>query len=300
MKNKLLVVISALLLGISFMGLSSTTAAPGGGTVVVIDDVLEPSLPIFKGRLIKEVCIVDYPTCPNGKNFMEGPGASKIDDKYMKIYGLDHGTWMAAIAAKEYADSNIIFIRLAAADEGGVVRFVTHETITRAMEWVLENKNRYDIQAVAMSMSESTVMDKYKYCPVYPRFNQVIQDLLYYQIPVFTSTGNNGTRNKVNWPACVPEIIAIGATHSLDKLAKYSNYDSELTDYLAYGVSVVPGPDNKLRRIYGTSISTQKAAAYYMQVKARYPKYNYCQAMDVLEKNATISRDFMGLILERE
>jgi len=47
-------------------------------TLAILDTGLDTSVPSIKDKLIYEVCILEWTTCPNGQSFMEGPGASAI------------------------------------------------------------------------------------------------------------------------------------------------------------------------------------------------------------------------------
>ena len=60
-----------------FMGVTSVVATcPGSASaselfyqapsVVIIDTSLNQDIPIFDNKIIYEVCILDYPVCPNG------------------------------------------------------------------------------------------------------------------------------------------------------------------------------------------------------------------------------------------
>lgn len=65
---------------------------PRPATVAILDTALNTSLPIFKDRIVQEVCILEFPSCANGKNFMEGSGAAFMPLKQMSLNGFNHGT----------------------------------------------------------------------------------------------------------------------------------------------------------------------------------------------------------------
>jgi len=52
---------------------NETTSVP---SLAILDTGLDTSIPSIKEKLIYEVCILEWTTCPNGQSFMEGPGST--------------------------------------------------------------------------------------------------------------------------------------------------------------------------------------------------------------------------------
>lgn len=122
MKKLIIVAVAALTL----TSLTTSHAAPGlrnqttnNPTLAILDTALDTSLPIFKDRVVHEVCVLDWNTCPNGKNFMEGPGASVIPISVMSKPEFNHGTQMASAALLSNPDLKIVFIRIIGANGNG-------------------------------------------------------------------------------------------------------------------------------------------------------------------------------------
>jgi hypothetical protein len=86
---------------------SSTLETP---TLAVLDTALDTTLAQFKGKIVQEVCILEWKTCPNGDYFMEGPGAATISPYAMTKNGFDHGTQMASILINENPNINFVFV----------------------------------------------------------------------------------------------------------------------------------------------------------------------------------------------
>ena len=85
---------------------NTTTAAP---TLAILDTALDTSIPSIKSRLIGEVCILDWNTCPNGTKFMEGPGASNtVPSSCIATRDFSHGTQMASVAITNNPNLNKI------------------------------------------------------------------------------------------------------------------------------------------------------------------------------------------------
>jgi hypothetical protein len=88
--------------------LKSTTSVP---TLAILDSALDTSIPSIKSRLVAEVCILDFASCPNGKTFMEGPGSSVLPMSMLSTSSFNHGTQMVSAAIQSNPDINIVFVR---------------------------------------------------------------------------------------------------------------------------------------------------------------------------------------------
>jgi hypothetical protein len=52
-------------------------------TLVIADSALNLNQSILAQNVVHEVCILEWQTCPNGKSFMEGPGAAALPDNFI-------------------------------------------------------------------------------------------------------------------------------------------------------------------------------------------------------------------------
>ena len=80
--------------------------------VAILDTAIDTSLPAFQGKIIQEVCILEWTTCPNGQSFMEGPGAASMPSDLIVKNGFDHGTQMTSVFLKTNPDVNVVFIKI--------------------------------------------------------------------------------------------------------------------------------------------------------------------------------------------
>jgi hypothetical protein len=161
-------------------------------------------------------------------------------------------------------------------------------TVYNALDWVIRNKDRFGIQSVSMSQgyssSRSIVSD---YCPKTPITESKIKSLTDSGVPVFFPTGNSRNYSRIDWPACIPASIAVGATLSDGTIATYSNYDPSLTDFFARGTNTVITVGNKLVNVVGTSASTVIAATQWATVKNAKPNLTHQEIYDLISKTAT-------------
>jgi hypothetical protein len=288
MNKKLLALTTALLL---IIPTSAHAGLKNAGTVVptlaILDTAIDTSIPMFSGKIVNEVCILDWNSCPNGKNFMEGPGAAGLPSKIISANGFDHGTQMTSVAIQTNSNINIVFIRIIGNTAAGVRQTTTSYTVGNALNWVIANKDKWNIQAVAMSQSANNFYPGANYCPVMVTAQSAIKKLMDLGVPSLFAAGNDRDYTHVNSPACIPESIAVGATDQYGQIATYSNYDSKLLDFYALGNVQVTAPGNKVTWGAGTSVATQVAAAGWIAIKNAKPTLTYQQIYDLIIKTST-------------
>lgn len=269
--------------------LKNTTSVP---TLAVLDTALDTSIPAIKSRLIYEVCILDWPSCPNGTKFMEGPGSSVLPTNIIVNRDFNHGTQMVSAAIANNPNMNILFVRIIGNTSKGGRQITNVLTVTNALEWVFKNKDKYNITAVAVSQGNQTVLKKTptNYCPV-TATDMMVDRLYSVNIPVFFPSGNDRDKSRINWPACIPNAVAVGGVEvaGLDKpqLSLVSNYDGNLIDIWAEITSPVLFPGGANGNAYGTSVANQIAAARYIAVKTAKPTLTTPQLLSLIKSTST-------------
>jgi hypothetical protein len=259
--------------------------------LAIIDTAVDTSIPEFAGKIVYEVCFIEWSTCPNGKTFMEGPGSAGMPLKFMQVNGFDHGTQMVSSALQTNPDMNIVFIRIIGNTANGTRQILNEKTVSVALQWVYDNRVKFNIQALSMSQGTHTLLNGANYCPVRPEVTSLVSNLKAVGIPSFFPTGNIKDYKRIDWPACISDSVAISATMPGDYVAKYANFDPNLTDFFALGSLTVKVPGNKTINASGTSVSAQVAAAAWVGAKAKYPSMSY---QDVYNLLLTKSVDVAG------
>lgn len=297
MKNKMIMALVAftLLAPISM----AKAEEPKPATLAIIDTALDTSLPIFKDKVVYEVCILDWPTCPNGTPYQEGPGSASMPAKFFLQEGFEHGTQMASTAVQTNPNLKIVFIRIVGNTATGSRQIINENTFVNALTWVAYNKDRLNIQAVSMSQSHHNLMPSTDYCPNTPLTVKAIDTLVSANIPVFLPAGNMRDLKRVSWPACIKSATTISASAYGDGPAVYTNYDSAITDFFARGDLKVFNPGGSQVNAVGTSVSNQVAASLYMATKIKYSSYTYNQILSLMSTKSTtvVSRTIKGKIL---
>jgi len=144
------VAITMVLPGAAHASLKNNNLMP---SIAILDTAIDTSLPIFKNRIIQEVCVLERGPCPNGQKLQEGPGAATLPENLIRKNGFDHGTQMAYLAAVTNPNMNIVFIRIIGNNPDGIRQVATEQTVFNALQWVIDNSSKYNIQAVTMAQS---------------------------------------------------------------------------------------------------------------------------------------------------
>lgn len=187
----------------------SPASANAQKTLVIIDSGINTELDWVKRSLVEEVCIIEYGTCPNGQKFMTGPGAAHVRYQDVKHSAMHHGSQMYSVAVQVDPNVRVVFIRIVGMSAKGFANSYTMRSVQQAMEWVDVNAARLNVGAVSMSIGRSY---KEVGCPIEANFQTIVQKLNAAGVVVVASAGNGGNRVKVDYPACTPEVISVGAT----------------------------------------------------------------------------------------
>jgi len=262
-----------------------TVAQP---TIAILDTALDTSLPIFKDRILFEACVIQWSSCPNGLSEMEGTNSATMKPEWISKNGFDHGTQMASLAIQANPNVKIVFVRIIGANANGLRQATGEQTVYAGLDWVLRNKDRFNIQAVSMSQGHHVLgAAGTDYCPKTPITEGKIKALADAGIPVFLPTGNTRDYVRIDWPACIPSSIAVGATMPAGTIAIYSNHDPKLTDFFAIGTVRATVPGGKTINVAGTSASTVIAATQWATIKSAKPNLTYAQIYDLIAKTST-------------
>lgn len=262
---------------------SSTVPAP---TLAVLDTAIDTTVPAFAGKIVHEVCILEWNTCPNGKSFMEGPGAGlTYPAKFVSTKNFNHGTQMVSAAIKSNPNMNIVFVRIIGNTHTGDRQIAYEKTVYQALQWVQANTAKYNIKAVAMSQGHHNLMDySADYCPNTPTTKTTIINLKNAGVPTFFATGNGRDYKRIDWPSCIQESIAVGAVDQYDAIAVYSNADAARTDFYALGNMRLHVPGGTEINAAGTSVSAQVAAANWIALSSAKPTLSYDQLYALFDK----------------
>jgi hypothetical protein len=289
-KKYIVVLIASLLIAPSTAKATAVDTTP---SLAILDTGIQSSLPIFNGKIAQEVCILDWNSCQNGTKYQEGPGAASLSANIITRNGFDHGTQMASIAVANNPNMKIVFIRIIGHTASGGRQLTYESTIAKALDWVALNKEKYNIKAVSMSQGHHQLPKKIDYCPKSFVLTDSIKNLISFNIPTFMSAGNGRDYKRIDWPACINEAIAVGATDQENEITRYSNYDPQKLDFYALGNTVAVNPDGNQKNVAGTSVSTQVAASQWVMISQAKPNLTYTQQYDLMKLTSKKVLNFM-------
>jgi len=286
MKNKLITAVLTLSL-LSPVAISQASGADAP-VLAILDTAIDTSVPILKDKIVGEVCILEWALCPNGTNFQEGTGSASMSAEQISKNGFDHGTFMATTAVQSNPNIKILFVKIIANTSTGLRKPAGESTISAALFWVKENASKYNIKAVSLSQGSNGMLGKAgtQYCPTFTRTISAVQSLNSMNIPVFSAVGNARDYSRIDWPSCIPEVVAVGAVDQIGEIASYSNNDTNLLDFFALGNMSAVGPGNISKNIAGTSSATQVAAAAYLSLLNKTGKSG-TELINTMTANAT-------------
>ena len=105
---------------------------------------------------------------------------------------------------------------------GGACKWEDAPAIARALNWVINNRERYNITSVNIG----TLDAKSHRQPVPTVIDDPLRTLRELGIWVSAPTGNSGHIDGISWPACANDCFGVGAVHHLTgvpHLNRYSN-----------------------------------------------------------------------------
>ena len=177
--------------------------------------------------------------------------------------GYGHGTHVASVMGGDGSDSNGRYIGVApmsniinvkVSNDDGSAQM---KDVILGLQWVLENKDRYNIRVVNLSLN-STVAESYLTNPL----DAAVEILWFNQIVVIASAGNQGD-GAIYPPANDPFIITVGATDDKstdtlddDIVARFSAYNMTDDGFMKPDL-VAPGK-NITARLVNTNMGMAK------------------------------------------
>ncbi len=194
--------------------------------------------PYIQGQGIG-VAVIDSGINPNGDLYTNmGVNRQVADIRFNSDYnqstsdGYGHGTHVASIIGGDGSESsgkyigvapmvNIINVKVSNDDGSAMIK-----DVVLGLQWVLENKNKYNIRVVNISLN-SAVAESYNTSPL----DAAVEILWFNSIVVVVSAGNKGS-GTIYPPANDPFVITVGA---MDDKGTATITDDKLASFSAYG-----------------------------------------------------------------
>ena len=242
--------------------LHSFGTSGSGQVVAVLDTGTQATHPMIDGSIVAEACFDSLDdSCPGNSATAFGPAAGEPCEGHTGRCG--HGTHVASSAIGRASsgvgpgiapDAGLISIRVF--NDGGSGASLAD--IVDAMEWVRERRNDHRIAAVNLSLGTpwlySSSCDSY-----FPEVHATVDRLAKAGIVTVAAAGNAGSTNGISAPACLSNVVAVGASNDKDKRASFSNASSDV-DLFAPGTNILAAVPDGFAYKSGTSMATPQVA----------------------------------------
>ncbi|MEO0367590.1 MAG: S8 family serine peptidase [Pseudomonadota bacterium] len=266
--------------------------------VAVIDTGIDLDHGDFAGAVVAQQCFCFNPggnCCPNGSATQSGAGSAQDDN--------NHGSHVSGIVASRGNVSSvgvaprtmITSVKALDANNG----FFSTSDIVLALDWL--NVNRPNLDAVNMSLG--TFARFSDTCDATFSWTQAlftaVQNLVNKGVVVIASAGNDFANGSLNAPACLSNVVAIGAVNSSDQPAFFSNSDTNV-ELFAPGVSIVS--DNAVGGLVtfsGTSMAAPHVAGTVALIREAAPNASRSNIISLLKSTGINVTDNFGLTRRR-
>jgi subtilisin family serine protease len=288
----------------------------GTGTVIaILDTGVDRDHPFLAGKVVEEACYssttsISVSLCPGAKPSQVGPGSAGP----CRIDGCDHGTHVAGIAAGDGDEAGQSFSGIArgakilpiqiysrmttAAECEGAPPCVAGFTsdLIAALERVYELRDTYRIAAANLSLSDGNPVTAN--CDGDPR-KPIIDALRAAGIATVIASGNSGSVDGVEAPACISTSVSVAATTKGDAIAYFSDVASFLS-LLAPGDSITSSvPGGGYKAYSGTSLATPHVAGAFAILRQARPTATVGDLLTALRVTGVPITDVTGVVVPR-
>jgi uncharacterized repeat protein (TIGR02543 family) len=245
--------------------------------IAVVDSGVDKSHPWFApSRVVDEACFSFTKDCPNNAAEQVGSGAAVPCDFDADNCG--HGTHVAGIAASVAKDAGIVAVQVAS--NFGRMGFFRDDQIA-ALEFLHKKYGYFGTPLAAVNMSIGG--GKHTLACDGDARRKIIQNLHSVGVATIASSGNQGHADGISAPACLSEVISVGATDKSGNVAEYSN-TAPILDFFSPGSdigSAIPGGSVEAKS--GTSMAAPHVAGAWAIMKAANPKASIAKILGKLK-----------------
>ncbi|HVE72830.1 MAG TPA: S8 family serine peptidase [Thermoanaerobaculia bacterium] len=239
-----------------------------GQTIAVLDTGIDTDHPDFAGRIVAEQCFCDNldgtGCCPGGAKQLSGPGSAEDDH--------GHGTHVSSIGAGGGADAaagmapaaTIVAVKVM----DSVNRFRTFKQIFDGLKWIEDSHPEVDVINMSLGSSAHYTPAQCTGGAVALGLQPVIARLRQRGVLIAACTGNDGDTDSMWLPACMDEVLGVGATpDSADTITSYTNSSASM-DIVAPGSLITASRRGGGTTTFtGTSMATPHVAGTILLIR---------------------------------
>lgn len=270
-----------------------------GQWIAVIDSGVETGHPMFQGKPSRHACFntnsaTHYSSCRSQDAEGDSPPSlpnsgtpcgywSYPTPDFAGTHVCGHGTHVAGIAAGRstqvpYAgtlsgmapDANLMTINVMSRHRTSLLTALAYpKDIEKALEYVLQTRISTFYSDITVNMSLAGLLHSTSSFPgtcdsYHPVLANLVGDLHWRDVGVVVSTGNEGIRGGIGYPACISNTVKVGASDkSTGAVTSFTNMYSPLfykgQFFLAPGTSI---HSSRPTGLYGDSSGTSMAAPH--------------------------------------
>lgn len=276
-----------------------------GVTVAVLDTGIDTDHPDLSDDIIAQQCF-NQDDCPPG-NTDQSSSAEDEEGHGTNVSGII--TSNGVVAPLGFApDAKIVAVRVLNTFGSG-----SFSDILAGLNWIIANQATLSVDVVNMSLGGSVFTAN---CDsALPSLANAFSQLNGLGIVNFVSSGNNGASTGISIPACMSNVIAVGAVYDSDlgrepdapfvyggsgcfdaatsfgTIACFSNSGSQL-DILATGARITSaGLGGGTSTMFGTSQASPSAAGIAALMREANPGLTPAQIESTLESTGTLTTD---------
>ena len=284
-----------------------------GQTIAILDTGVDSSHPFLQnlltGKVVAGACFSgayspSVSLCPSGLPTQIGIAAG--EDCPAGVYGCDHGTHVAGIAAGRGTsfsgvarDASIIAVQIFSQFSGTDCTSFdlpspcalswTADQIS-GLEWVFQQRTVFTIASVNMSLGGS--WPYYHTCDSdSPELADAINNLRSAGTATVIAAGNWGWTNAISSPACISSAISVGSTTDSDAVSSFSNVASFMSLF-APGSSITSSvPGGGYEAWNGTSMAAPHVAGAWAVLRSRSPNASVNEILAALVSTGVLVTD---------
>lgn len=265
----------------------------GKGTAIAfIDGAIDDSHPFLRDKVVLQACFAPSEGLQCGKDARkletgevadDSAHAAECSDSDKREIGCRHTTVVAGIAAGAMI-KDAPAVSIAKGSSIVAVKVISSEgtatlaSILRGLTWITAKVKEQrstgsgpNIVAVNMSLGSGSFSAACDADGQYAGVLRRIRELKGEGVAVFAAAGNN-SENGVTFPACMSDVIAVGAIDKNDRVSSFSNYSSLITLFSPGQDIVSSVGGGGYEASSGTSMATAVASGAFALLMGAFPE----------------------------
>ena len=281
-----------------------------GEVVAVLDTGVDSGHPFLSGKVVEEACYSSNVSpqsttlCPNGQEEQVGPGAGV--NCPLALFGCDHGTHVAGIAAGNGAPAGRTFSGVAKGASVMAIQVFSRfdrfqdcgffapcvagwsSDVIAGLERVYLLRDQHSFASANMSLGEGSFSST---CDLQP-YKPIIDNLRSVGIASVVASGNDGSPSSMSAPACISSAVSVASTTKTDGVSYFSNVTPFLSLFAPGDPIQSSVPGGGYASFQGTSMAAPHVAGAWAALKQAAPDASVDTVLAALQQSGKPITDF--------